>query len=200
MHGLGRGVGSTNTVNRRVRAPAGCGRPEAGSASACLQDRENRVECPLVEAVSDSDDRPGRQHNLDGRGRSDRCMGFGRSHRSRLVPRDGTTAAGCVSMMRNGLSSAQALVPGRATDAWQGRSSARPDHHRGRGGRGRQSNLAASRFPSASPCAGRGRKESENRLKAVFEPASEPRQRLCLRNKARQAWSIALRWAARFTP
>ena len=73
---------------------------------------------------------------------------FGRSDRSRLVLRDDITADGCVLMVRNGLSSAPALVPGPDTDSWQGRSSARPDHHRGQAGPGRQLNLAASPFAS----------------------------------------------------
>ena len=77
---------------------------------------------------------------------------FGRSHRSRLVLRDDITADERGAMVRNGLSAGPALVLGADTDSGRGRSSARPDHHRGRVGRGRQSSLAASpSIPLARP-------------------------------------------------
>ena len=68
----------------------------------------------------------------------------GRSHRSRLVPRDDIAADERGKMERNGLSAGPASVLGLDADSGRGRSSARPDHHRGRVGRGRQSSLAAS--------------------------------------------------------
>jgi hypothetical protein len=53
-------------------------------------------------------------------------------------------------MVRNGLSSRPALVPGPDTDSGRGRCSARPDHHCCRAGRGRQLILAAYVFPGRS--------------------------------------------------
>ena len=50
-------------------------------------------------------------------------------------------------MVRNGLSSRSAFVPGPDTNSGRGRSSARPDHHRCRAGRGGQFILAAYVFP-----------------------------------------------------
>jgi hypothetical protein len=62
------------------------------------------------------------------------------------------TPMGPGAMVRTGLSSGPALVLGLDTDSGRGRSSARPDHHRCRAGRGRQLNLAASPYPfAASP-------------------------------------------------
>src|SRR4029079_5973281 len=57
----------TLSVNRPVPAPEGFGRWAAGSASACLQHREDRVERIRAETTSDPDDRSGWQHDLDGR-------------------------------------------------------------------------------------------------------------------------------------
>jgi hypothetical protein len=96
-----------------------------------------------------------------------------------LVPRDGTTADGCVSMVRNGLSSAQALVAARLRTL--GKVEARPDRTITAvgGGRGRQSNLAASPFPLRIALRRAGTKGKR-----------EPPQG-CLRTGLR-AWSTAL--------
>jgi len=85
----------------------------------------------------------GRSHVDHTEARNDFVGCFGRSDRSRLVPRDDITAVERGAMVRNGLSEGRAVVLGPETDSGRCRSSARPDHHRRRAGRGRQFNRAA---------------------------------------------------------